>query len=177
MGKTPPFKRFQKQRKRWISFFSKEDENSISNQIELMFRDDAFFRLINEIRGIRLEAKDKSKGLNGHLSELLDRGYVVSQSTAIRCLIDKRSDVISIGRLLDDLKEHQNLFTRINYITVENGLYDPKDCTTDLNSCFCSASHDTFDKLSSTLPGSRTPDDLIGGTVFTQVEINWKKLN
>src|SRR5439155_4784372 len=58
------------------------------------------------------------------LAYLLDRGYVFTQVLAIQKLLDNREDVISVRRLLKDVRKHRGVITREVYVAGDGLPYD-----------------------------------------------------
>ena len=70
-------------------------------------------------------ATDHGSGLhNPFLTEALIEGHIAIQVLAIRRLMDKAKDVISLWRLLEDLKKYIGLFTRENFVAYDGLPYD-----------------------------------------------------
>jgi hypothetical protein len=69
---------------------------------------------------------DEANALNNHLMiEALLNGHVATQVLAIRRLFDDgNNDIISLRRLVKDLKRNFNLFTRENYVCFDGLPYD-----------------------------------------------------
>jgi len=61
------------------------------------------------------------------LTHLLNSGYYASQILAIRRLFDQapKGDVLSLSRVLNDIKKHQYLFTREIFVSFDGTPYDP----------------------------------------------------
>ncbi len=69
---------------------------------------------------------DDGNALNNHLmAEALLDGHVATQVLAIRRLVDDRhGDIISLRRLVKDLRRNFALFTRENYVCFDGLPYD-----------------------------------------------------
>jgi hypothetical protein len=96
--------------------------NSLSNQIVKMMQYDTTFRMINLARELSVNSSHEKVGFNRLLLQFFDSGYAYSQLIMIRKLAcDPRQDVISLKRLIKDIKENHRLLTRENYVCY-NGL-------------------------------------------------------
>jgi hypothetical protein len=77
-------------------------DSHIWPQIQTMMLHDAYFKLM-------VRARELTGELNGPLAELVENGYVISQTIAIRRLCDNRRDVISLRRLLVDANTNNQM--------------------------------------------------------------------
>jgi hypothetical protein len=117
---------YRKKRELWLHWYGlhKDVPNNIQQQLFSMQFMDLAYRSITQPR----QAGEQNENLairNGLLAHLLDQGYVASQVFAIRRLLDKRSDVISLRRLLNDIHSCRNLITREIYMSHNGAPYDP----------------------------------------------------
>src|ERR1039457_5487917 len=108
---------YRKKRKEWLGWYEyQEDElNNIEGQIIRMISRDIGYRVLIKPRGdtprdVNIAAR------NGLLGSSLDAGYAATQVLAIRRLLEGRSDVVSLQRLLNDIKRNRNLITRETYV-------------------------------------------------------------
>jgi len=113
-------RQFRKIRSKWIRWL----RGPIRRQLYTLMWDDAVYRMINEARRMAFQHPTNRVGFNGPTSNLLDRGFVTSQLMAIRRLVDRRRDVISIPRLLKEINEHRHLITREMYVCYDGLPYD-----------------------------------------------------
>lgn len=180
---------FRKQRMKWISWYSfqKDDPNNIEGQIIGMIFLDLNYRILVSGRG------DFSKGpdiaaRNGVLAHILDQGYVAIQVLAIRRLLDKRADVLSLRRLFDDIRSNTGLITRENFVVYAGSPYDPdswqqlphdpmsrilgSNAPNLIRFARSSDRHDIFDKLSGADQSNRNRKDTIRPAVFDKL-LNW----
>jgi hypothetical protein len=113
-------------------------------------------------------------------------GYAATQVLAIRKLLDRRSDVISLQRLLTDIKGHQQLLTREVYVGYDGKPYDPDgwmslpptaetqiwgvDAPGLNNYLMATIRHETFDKLSGVPTSARSRTDLISMGIFDKLQ-------
>lgn len=124
-------KEFRVKRLEWVSWL-KEGDNSIWRQIHAMIWSDRLFWMINESRKISIEQGGEFAARSGWLGEMIDQGYYATQLLALRKIMepaskDPRRQVVSLRRLLDDLKVHRHLFTRENYVCYDGLRFDPKE--------------------------------------------------
>lgn len=120
---------FRSKRRQWMEWLSGEDPHTISTQIYSILWDYALFCTVNELRRIATEEPEKEVGFNGPVMRLFDAGFVTTQATTIRRLIEKPKSshklaVISLRRILKDIKENIDLITRENYVCYDGLPYD-----------------------------------------------------
>lgn len=177
---------YRTKRDEWLRSYElrKDEPNSIQQQIFSMIFLDMTYRIVAEPRrNANQSAKMAAK--SGLLAHLLDQGYVANQVLAIRRLLDKRKDVISVRHLLDDISQHKHLVTREIYVCYDGLPYDP-DSWRGLPESIetkifgieapgfsryigARARHEEFDRLSGILPSERKRGDLIRESVFSTV--------
>lgn len=114
---------FREKRLEWINWLEK-DINSIFRQITSMVWDYALFRIVNKLREWASKQPDENVSFNNSVLRLFDVGFVTTQAVAIRRLIDKRKDVISLYALLEDIEKNIDLLTRENYVCYDGLPYD-----------------------------------------------------
>ena len=89
---------------------------------------DVTYRSVNEARRFTSE-ENPTAASNGMFGEFIDRGYVSTQVLDI-CKITERSNndpnkgVISLPRLLDDIRDYRHLLTRENFVSYDGLPYD-----------------------------------------------------
>ncbi len=173
--------------KEWEEWLVGDDTNSISNQIYSMIWDSAVFQSINECRRYAPKNERDEIELNGVVHQFIDKCFFETQALAIRRILDKRSDVISIGRLVDDIEKHSHLLTRGNILAAHDYPYNyeqekrrPSDeafgnvpsgtlvvMGQDYRKCCISeGTHNYIDSLAGVGPSNRDPDDLVRPQVF-----------
>lgn len=93
-----------------------------------MIFDHAIFESINLARKIAAENKDISIAVSPTAFWYLHKSYVANQFMAIRRLYedDQKGDTITLKRLLRDVKENFDLFTRENFVCHDGLPFDPK---------------------------------------------------
>ena len=93
------------------------------------------------------------------------QGYLATQGLTIRRLTDRRRDVISLPRLLRDVKKHLRLITREVYVS---GTGLPYDSDFRL--------HVRFDELTGTRSDKRQREDRIPDRVIARIE-SWLRID
>jgi hypothetical protein len=152
--------KYRTKRKIWLEWLRGDPDHSIVRQICTMLWNDAIFRLINESRRIALQSEQPSCVFNRAIGAFTDQGYVATQVLAIRRLLDKRKDIISLPRLLTDIEANWRLITRENYVSHDSVPYDPQASVESV------IRHEAFDKLSRIRPDDRGPRDKICPVIF-----------
>lgn len=119
---------FREKSSEWMDWLERDVHHNIWGQIHSLMWNDAAYRSLNEAR--RFASTDNpTAAVNGMLGEFVDRGYVSTQVLDI-CKITDRSNnipkkgVISLRRLLDDIKDHRRLLTRENFVSFDGLPYD-----------------------------------------------------
>lgn len=115
------FDRFAARLEKWRSWMTQDDHHAISKQVYEMMWSDAQFRLINETWHT---PNEEHSAFNGMLGEALVRGFFATQIIAIRGLIDKSNNVISLPRILTDMRDNAALFSREAYVCAGGYPYD-----------------------------------------------------
>lgn len=174
---------YRKKREVWLHWYGlqKDVPHSIQQQIFSMQFMDLAYRSITRPRQAG-EQDEKLAVWNGLLAHLLDQGYVASQVFAIRRLLDKRTDVISLRRLLNDIHSCRDLVTREIYVSHNGVPYDPdswQQLARDIEhqiwgihapglSQYLASKyrHETFDLLSGVDASDRQRGDLVREEVF-----------
>jgi hypothetical protein len=175
--------------KEWEEWLVGADINSIRNQIYNMIWDSAVFQSINECRKY---ASKNTKGeieLNGVVHRFIDKCFFETQASAIRRLLDKRkkNDVISLYKLIDDMRKNYKLLTRRNILEVHGYPYEyekerriileeayrkvppgtPIIMGVDHAKCELSGyTHQFIDLLAGVDSSKRSPDDTVRPKIF-----------
>ncbi len=110
--------------KEWEEWLDGGDVNSIRNQIHSMIWDSAVFQSINECRRYAPKNEKDEIELNGVVHRFIDKCFFETQALAIRRLLDKRKDVISLRRLVGDIENHSHLLTRGSILAAHDYPYD-----------------------------------------------------
>ena len=152
-----------------------DDNYSVSKQILHLIWNDTVFRSFNEARKLSIEMHDDRVGLNGPLVNLLDEGFVALQVMAIRRLTDPNfydpnKAVISLLRVISDIGDNLNLFTRENYICFDGTAYEGLSLDKDgINWVHWDRKHRNFDRLSGTSNGQRSRQDRLDKKFITSL--------
>ena len=168
-------------RAKWLSWYETGagESNSLQDQWFAMLLSEMSFRVVRE-EG----AKDPTSILNVPLvAHLLNSGYYSSQVLATRRLLDPRNDVISLRRLIDNLRENRDLITREVYVSFDGTAYAPELPELEIQGLQPAESpfsewnrsrvrQERFDKLSKILPENRARDNKIHESVFLKMD-NW----
>ena len=186
---------FREKRSEWMDWLERDVHHNIFGQIHSMMWNDAAYRSLNEARRFA-SANNPTASMNGMFGELIDRGYVSTQVLDI-CKITDRSNsdpkkaVISLPRLLDNIRDHRHLLTRENFVSYDGLPYDyaaahqthidsltPEELgkvrwvSTEGPDAWGTSErmHNAFDKLSGIAADKGTRTDLIHENVFKTVE-------
>ena len=117
------------------------------------------------------------------VAHLLSSGYLSSQILATRRLLDGRSDVISLRRLIDDIRKNRDLISREIYVSFDGTAYEPELPELEIpglqpaDSPFSEWNrsrirHERFDNLSKVAPDNRARDNKIDESMFLKID-NW----
>jgi hypothetical protein len=178
--------KYRAKRDEWLQWYelNKDEPNSIQQQLFAMHFIDMTYRIISEAHQINNIPNSVSQ--SALLFHLLDQGYVATQVLAIRKLLDKGDNVISVRRLLNDISKHEHLITREVYVCHDGLPYDAESWkslpeTTEIkiwgieapglgNYLGSNERHKTFDRLSEVSPTARQRNDRIQKRVFDKLE-------
>ncbi len=187
---------FRDKRSAWMDWLERDVHHNIWGQIHSIMWNDAAYRSLNEAR--RFASGEKpTAAVNGMFGELIDRGYVSTQVLDICKITDKtnhdpKKGIISLRRLLDDIRVHRHLLTRENFVSYDGLPYDyaavqhayidsltPEELgkarwlpTKGPDAWGVSElMHSAFDELSGIAADKRTRTDLIHEDVFKTVEL------
>jgi len=184
---------FQVEYNKWFMQFDSEDKNCILKQVQYMLFETLIYKCILKARSIApKDGKGRIK-LNGAVHYLIDKCFFNSQLMTIRRLTDKKgSDVVSLCKLLNQMKENCNNLTRKNYFMIlkERGYeYDYSETKkkqdkyieenlrmgevigipNGLNWEKSERLHSNFDKMSKNKDCSRTPENNIDNSIFNKL--------
>lgn len=179
----------ERYRQHWLKWMSwhehrPDEPNSIESQINLMIFNDITYRSVVSARGSSTGDFPVSS-TNPTLAYLADQGYLLFQVLAIQKLLDRRPNVISIRRLLTDVRKNRDVITREVFVSGDGHPYDynswammpewqddPLTRTWGLGSphlgkyMVSKQLHETFDILSGKDPAQRGREDTIRQSVF-----------
>jgi len=166
---------FIQKREEWKRCIVGDAPHAVHRQITHMLWNDTVFRAFNEARRITIEGGSKKYGFNAPLLRLFDEGFLVSQTMSIRRLTDRNfrepeKAVISLVRVIDDIKENINLVTRENYMCHEGNPYaEPGSMKDEVSWMHWRTKQANFDKLSGTAEGKRERSDKMQRSVLQRL--------
>ena len=128
---------FRAKRDEWLHWIHHDQHHAISRQISGMLWSDAVFRLINESRKHAHQAGHGYATQSWIIARSLDRGYVAEQVISFRRLMEKaardpKRQVISLRRLIDDVRENRHLLTREMFVCHDGLPFDDRGGQDDL---------------------------------------------
>jgi hypothetical protein len=180
-------RRYKAKRKEWLDWygFQKGEPNSIEGQIVQMTFEDMSYRMMTKPR-VEAPQDVNISARSLLLAHMLDVGYAARQVLAIRRLLDKGSHVMSMQRLLNNIKANRHLITRENYVAHDGKPYDPDgyeslpaspdiqmfgvDAPVFFGYLMSGERHKVFDKLSGVPAANRSRTDLISEKIFDRLE-------
>ena len=149
-----------------------------------MIFNDITYRSVVSARGLGTKELPVSSR-NPTLAYLVDQGYLVFQVLAIQKLLDRRRSVISICRLLADVRENRDVITREIFVSGDGHPYDYESWATTpgmrddvytriwgidsprlVSYAVSKQLHETFDLLSGKEPRQRSRGNTIRQAVF-----------
>jgi hypothetical protein len=111
---------YRDKRKLWLSWIDTDEHHAIWQVISSMVWRDAAFKTL-----MHFALANENNGLNNSLlADALIEGHVATQVLAIRRLVDKSKNTISLRRLIMDLKGGFALLTRENCVCFDGLPYD-----------------------------------------------------
>jgi hypothetical protein len=112
---------FRENRRKWLVWLETDEHHAIWQVLYTMVWRDVVFRTIAELAN-----SNPQSGLhNSLISEALLSGYFATQVLAIRRLMDSANkDVISLPRLLKDIRRNLKLLTRENLVAFDGLPYE-----------------------------------------------------
>jgi hypothetical protein len=112
---------YRDKRRLWLSWIDADEHHAIWRVLSSMIWTDVSFKTLTQFA-----INDEDNALNNTLlGQALIDGHVATQVLAIRRLMDNgSSDIISLRRLVKDLRRNFHLFTRENYICFDGLPYD-----------------------------------------------------
>jgi hypothetical protein len=145
-------------RAKWLGWIQTDPNHSIWNQIFAMISNDLAVQTIS----YAAQNDAESPLHNQLLARTILQGHQDAQILGIRRLIDKRPDVVSLGRLLNEIKDNLNVFTREIYVSGDGQPYD----NTALPGLWSKATHSRFDRLSLVASDQRKRTDRISKSLI-----------
>ena len=111
---------YRAKRSTWLDWIDKDKDHAIWTTLSAMIWNDVSFRTL-----AHLGANDPNSPLgNSLLAEKLINGHVATQVLAIRRLMDRSRNTISLRRLIADIRSNYALLTRENYVCHDGLPYD-----------------------------------------------------
>jgi hypothetical protein len=180
---------FRQKRRVWLSWLRTDEHHAIWSQITAMAWNDTVFRVLNEARN-PVDGEVLS-ATNGMLGGFINQGYISAQVLAIRRLVDNRFDVISLRRLLRDVRAYRPKLTRELYVSYDGLPYDYEEVGRRVLSESVGVSsggfwylptkgpdaydtahrqHTMFDRLSGVTSDCRARGDIMADSVFETLE-------
>jgi hypothetical protein len=186
---VPPERRatleaYRAKRLQWLAWLDDDEHHAIWTAISAMVWTDVSFRTLAQLA---IDDEESCLG-NSLLAEQIINGHVATQVLAIRRLVDNRADVISLRRLIKDVRRCWNLFTRENYVCHDGLPYDYEPvmlkemgaqigkgafwaATSGPNAYGTSSmAHEQFDKLAGIEPTRRSREDRLPIALLDMVE-------
>jgi hypothetical protein len=176
---------YRNKRRLWLSWIDTDEHHAIWRVLSSMVWTDVSFRALTHFA-----INDENNGLNNSLlAEALLNGHVATQVLAIRRLMDdSNSDIISLRRLVKDLRRSFALLTRENFVCFDGLPYDYESVqqkemmeragkgviwgeTSGPGAHGTSRmAHEQFDKLAGINPAKRNRDDRLPTFLLTTIE-------
>jgi hypothetical protein len=176
---------YRDKRRLWLSWIDGDEHHAIWSVLSSMVWTDAAFKVLAQFAN-----NDGNNALNNTLlGQALIDGEIATQVLAIRRLMDNgNSDIISLRRLLKDLRRNFNLFTRENYVCFDGLPYDYEAAlhkellvhagkgpfwasTTGPTAHGTSRmAHEQFDRLAGIDPPQRSRDDRLPSHLLATIE-------
>jgi len=98
--------------RKWMQWYehSSDNPNTIEGQIMNMMFHDLTYRSITSIRG-SLSPDTQVSARSSTLAYIIDSRYLANQVLAVSKLVDSRPDVVSVLRLVKDIKKKRQKIT------------------------------------------------------------------
>jgi len=171
----------------WEDWLFGDDIHSISHQIHRMIWDSAVFQSINEARKHAPKDQEGKPQLNGMVHEFINICFFKTQALTVRRMLDKRTDVVSLYRLIDDMEKNCHILTRAGILEAHGYPYDydkaqgefleeqlrTKAKRGDANSIkfvFSHHMHENIDILCRVKPDDRKSQDCVKKEIFTYLK-------
>jgi hypothetical protein len=176
---------YRAKRATWLSWINADEHHTIWDVLSGMVWTDVSFRSLAQFA---IDDENSAFG-NTLLTEALVGGHVATQVLAIRRLVDNRGDdVISLRKLIKDIRSNFDLFTRENYVCFDGLPYDceavqQKDMPNRVGKGFfwgategpeaygtSQIGHEQFDKLAGVDPAGRSRADRLPPSLLNTIE-------
>jgi hypothetical protein len=182
--RRPALEGYRAKRRKWLDWIDKDEDHAIWTTLSAMIWNDVSFRTLAHLGG-----NDPHSPLaNSLLAEKLINGHVATQVLAIRRLMDKTRNTISLRRLISDIRSNYALFTRENYVCHDGLPYDYEvvmhaeimqrantgpfwGATSGPQAWGTSQmAHQQFDRLSGISPANRKREDRLPRALLDRIE-------
>ncbi|MGO1080144.1 hypothetical protein [Inquilinus sp. CA228] len=191
---------FRQKLEQWDELLNGDEAHAISGQFSDMLWQDAAWRSANEARRFA-QADGPNASVAPLLAAMLDRGYVAGQVIAISRLLEwsnpkhPKKGVISLRRVVDEMRLARDLITRENFVAQDALPYDWEAAqTVEITKMVADANesggvtstwmdttgpnawdaakrqHELFDKISGVTPATRDRSDLIEIAFFDRLD-------
>lgn len=175
--------RYRRKRTAWLNWLDDDEHHAIWQVLTAMVWNEVAFNTLATIA----DADSDSALNNALIAEAVLDGHVAKQVLAIRRLTDTTKNVLSLSKLLQDIRSHRELLTRENYVAFDGLPYDYSLVEaehfrtrgsgitwldTTGSGAFESArrAHEQFDRLSGASPDRRKRDDRIPAVRIDTIE-------
>jgi hypothetical protein len=151
----------------WEEWLLGDDENSIRNQIFSMIWNAAVFEVVKTAHNQAFKRGGENALPNWAVSDLILYSYFEIQVSAIMRLLDDRNkpDIISLKRLIKDIKKIQRCLTRKNLLDALGLTYDYE---AGLASYHIHNDHNEFDRCCRAESMHKRIDRLVGVSAVNQ---------
>jgi hypothetical protein len=179
---------YRDKRRLWLSWISTDEHHAIWTVLSSMVWTDVAVKTLTNFA-----VGDDGNALNNPLMiEALLHGHVATQVLAIRRLVDDgNSDIISLRRLVKDMRRNFALFTRENYVCFDGLPYDYEavrhtrfmenagnwgkggiwvPTSGPQGDCISESAHRQFDQLAGIDPAKRSREDRLSVSLLTTIE-------
>jgi hypothetical protein len=179
---------YRAKRQQWFAWLDGDEHHAIWTNLSSLVWTDVSYRTLREIV-VGQEDRNETGCLHNTLvAEQIIQGYVARQVLGIRRLLDGTSGVISLRRLIADMRSNWQLFTRENYVCHDGLPYDYeavmlKEMAARVNTGAFWASttgrdawaasqmaHEQFDRLAGVDPGKRTREDRLPKSLLGTID-------
>ena len=187
-GRRSQLESYRAKRRQWLTWLDAGEHHAIWTNLSAMVWTDVSYRILRQLV-IGQDDKNETSCLHNTLvAEQVIQGYVARQVLGIRRLLDKTSGVISLRRLIIDMRSNWPLFTRENYVCHDGLPYDYeavvlKEMTARAGKgAFWAATtgpeahgtsgmaHEQFDRLAGVDPSKRMREDRLPKTLLGTIE-------
>jgi len=176
---------YRDKRRLWLSWIDSDEHHAIWSVLSSMVWTDVAFKML-----MQFAINDENNVLNNTLlGQALIDGQIATQVLAIRRLMDNgNSDIVSLRRLVKDLRRNFNLFARENYVCFDGLPHNYKAMQYQEMLAHAGKgpfwgqrsgpgahapsrmAHEQFDRLAGIDPAQRTREDRLPLSLLTTIE-------